>query len=288
VLQGRSGVHCHCWKKNLGHCRKKKLAAQALSAGLNGCACAVPSAPADHAGIATQMVVEKQLAAQGRDRRSLGREAFEAEVWSWKAQYGGFITQQMRRLGASCDWSRERFTLDEGLSGVCAGRGERGTGVGHSLLVSLGGYAAGRADPLPHLAHHAAPPPPPPTHTRRGCAGGLCAAARQGAHLPRLLHGQLVAWAADGWAGCVLGGRNAPGGSGRDPGASLPRPACRSQLGKPARACLASPHAPPAPTAAVSDLEVEYSEEAGTLYYFKYPVAGEGGGWCVGGDCDDM
>lgn len=126
MLQGRSGVLCHCWKNILGHCRKKKLAARALAAGLNGCACAVPSAPADHAGIATQMVVEKQLAAQGRDRRSLGREAFEAEVWSWKAQYGGFITQQMRRLGASCDWSRERFTLDEGLSGGCAGRGEGG------------------------------------------------------------------------------------------------------------------------------------------------------------------
>lgn len=86
--------------------------------------CLVPAA-ADHAGIATQMVVEKQLAAEGRDRRSLGREAFEAEVWAWKAQYGGFITQQLRRLGASCDWSRERFTLDEGLSGE-AGRGCRG------------------------------------------------------------------------------------------------------------------------------------------------------------------
>jgi valyl-tRNA synthetase len=71
----------------------------------------------DHAGIATQMVVEKMLAAEGRDRRDMGREAFEKEVWSWKAQYGGFITQQLRRLGASCDWSRERFTLDSGLSG---------------------------------------------------------------------------------------------------------------------------------------------------------------------------
>lgn len=63
------------------------------------------------------MVVEKQLAEQGQDRRNMGREAFEAEVWKWKEQYGGFITQQLRRLGASCDWSRERFTLDEGLSG---------------------------------------------------------------------------------------------------------------------------------------------------------------------------
>jgi len=72
----------------------------------------------DHAGIATQMVVEKMLTAEGRDRRTMGREAFEAEVWSWKKQYGGFITQQLRRLGASCDWSRERFTLDQGLSGT--------------------------------------------------------------------------------------------------------------------------------------------------------------------------
>jgi hypothetical protein len=71
----------------------------------------------DHAGIATQMVVEKALAAKGQDRREMGREKFEAEVWSWKGEYGGFITGQLRRLGASCDWSRERFTLDQGLSG---------------------------------------------------------------------------------------------------------------------------------------------------------------------------
>ena len=63
------------------------------------------------------MVVEKQLVAAGKDRREMGREAFAKEVWAWKAEYGGFITQQLRRLGASCDWSRERFTLDEGLSG---------------------------------------------------------------------------------------------------------------------------------------------------------------------------
>lgn len=77
-----------------------------------------------------QMVVEKMLAAQGRDRRSMGREAFEAEVWTWKAQYGGFITQQLRRLGASCDWARERFTLDQGLSGKQAGEWGSFVGVG--------------------------------------------------------------------------------------------------------------------------------------------------------------
>ncbi len=71
----------------------------------------------DHAGIATQMVVERQLAAQGNiGRRDMGREAFIAKVWAWKAESGGTITNQLRRLGASCDWSRERFTLDEGLS----------------------------------------------------------------------------------------------------------------------------------------------------------------------------
>jgi len=70
----------------------------------------------DHAGIATQMVVERNLAAQGINRRDMGREAFVANVWEWKAQSGGAITRQLRRLGASCDWSRERFTMDEGLS----------------------------------------------------------------------------------------------------------------------------------------------------------------------------
>jgi len=71
----------------------------------------------DHAGIATQMVVERQLAAAGNvGRRDMGRDAFVARVWEWKAESGGTIVQQLRRLGASCDWSRERFTLDEGLN----------------------------------------------------------------------------------------------------------------------------------------------------------------------------
>ena len=70
----------------------------------------------DHAGIATQHVVEEMLAKEGIDRRSLGREAFVERVWQWKERYGGIITSQLRRLGASCDWQRERFTMDEGLS----------------------------------------------------------------------------------------------------------------------------------------------------------------------------
>jgi len=70
----------------------------------------------DHAGIATQMVVERQLNAEGRSRQDLGREAFLARVWQWKQESGGTITRQMRRLGNSVDWSRDRFTMDEGLS----------------------------------------------------------------------------------------------------------------------------------------------------------------------------
>lgn len=70
----------------------------------------------DHAGIATQMVVERQLAAGGQTRHDLGREAFIDRVWQWKETSGGTITCQLRRMGASLDWSRERFTMDEGLS----------------------------------------------------------------------------------------------------------------------------------------------------------------------------
>ena len=70
----------------------------------------------DHAGIATQNVVEKQLASQGKSRHDFGREAFVEEVWKWKAESGGAILGQMKRLGDSVDWSRERFTMDEGLS----------------------------------------------------------------------------------------------------------------------------------------------------------------------------
>ena len=71
----------------------------------------------DHAGIATQMIVERQLEAEGNvRRRDMGRDAFVERVWKWKAESGGTIIDQLRRLGASCDWSRERFTLDEGLS----------------------------------------------------------------------------------------------------------------------------------------------------------------------------
>jgi valyl-tRNA synthetase len=70
----------------------------------------------DHAGIATQIMVENQLKQEGLTRRDLGREKFEARVWQWKEQHGGRIVEQMKRAGLSCDWTRERFTLDAGLS----------------------------------------------------------------------------------------------------------------------------------------------------------------------------
>ena len=70
----------------------------------------------DHAGIATQNVVEQELAREGLTRHDLGREKFIERVWEWKAKYGGVIIHQLKRLGCSCDWSRERFTMDEGLS----------------------------------------------------------------------------------------------------------------------------------------------------------------------------
>ena len=70
----------------------------------------------DHAGIATQNVVEKKLAEEGTDRHQLGRDRFIETVWQWREKYGGAIINQLKRLGASCDWDRERFTMDEGLS----------------------------------------------------------------------------------------------------------------------------------------------------------------------------
>lgn len=126
----------------------------------------------DHAGIATQLQVERQLRDEGTSRREVGREAFLQRAWAWKEKYGGYITQQLRRLGASCDWSRERFTLDEGLN--------RAVNEAFVRLFRMGLIYRGE---------------------------------------------YLVNWS-------------------------------------------------PGLQTAVSDLEVEYSEESGFLYYFKYPVAG--------------
>jgi valyl-tRNA synthetase len=70
----------------------------------------------DHAGIGTQILVEQQLKAEGKSRHDVGREKFIERVWAWKEESGSTITRQMRRMGFSADWSRERFTMDEGLS----------------------------------------------------------------------------------------------------------------------------------------------------------------------------
>src|SRR5581483_8531769 len=70
----------------------------------------------DHAGIATQNVVERELKKEGKSRHDLGREAFIKRTWEWKEKYGATIMRQLRKLGCSCDWTRERFTMDEGLS----------------------------------------------------------------------------------------------------------------------------------------------------------------------------
>jgi valyl-tRNA synthetase len=81
------------------------------------CGCEVLWMPGtDHAGIATQNVVEKQLAAAGLDRHAIGRDEFIKRVWAWREESGGQIIEQLKRLGASCDWARERFTMDDGLS----------------------------------------------------------------------------------------------------------------------------------------------------------------------------
>ena len=129
----------------------------------------------DHAGIATQLMVERQLLKEGTSREEVGREEFLRRTWEWKHKYGGMITSQIRRLGASCDWTRERFTMDEGLSKAV-----------REAFVRL--YEANKI--------------------YRG---------------PRLIN----------WS--------------------------------------------PGLKTAVSDLEVEYSEEPGTLYYFKYMLKPEGG-----------
>ena len=99
----------------------------------------------DHAGIATQMVVERQLMErQEPDRRAMGREAFLERVWAWKAESGGTIVNQLKRLGASCDWSRERFTMDEGLS---RGRRRRCSCELYRAGPDLQGQAAGQLGP---------------------------------------------------------------------------------------------------------------------------------------------
>ena len=121
----------------------------------------------DHAGIATQMVVERQLAAEGTTRHDLGREEFEKRVWKWKCESGGTIKKQMIRLGTSCDWSRERFTLDPGLS-----RAVRETFV---RLYEKGPHLSRRVHGqlVPATARPRSPISKPCTKRRRATSGTL-------------------------------------------------------------------------------------------------------------------
>ena len=105
----------------------------------------------DHAGIATQARVERQLAEEGLTKDDLGRDQFLERVWAWKEQYGGTIIRQLKRLGASCDWQRERFTMDEGCSTGGAG--------GVPAPVRQG-------TDLPGQLHHQLVPPLPYHHLR--------------------------------------------------------------------------------------------------------------------------
>ena len=100
----------------------------------------------DHAGIATQNVVEQELAKEGLTRHDLGREKFIERVWEWKARYGGVIIHQLKRLGCSCDWSRERFTMDEGLSKAVR---EVFVRLYNDGLIYQGDYIVNWCPPLP-------------------------------------------------------------------------------------------------------------------------------------------
>ena len=149
----------------------------------------------DHAGIATQMVVERQLEAEGKTRHDLGREAFVERVWEWKEESGGTITRQLRRLGASLDWQRERFTMDEGLSAAVQrglrppvrrgpdlprqAPGQLGPGAAHRGLRPGSAVRGRKRPPVAHaLSAGRRPGPsggrhhPPRDHARRQRGGG--------------------------------------------------------------------------------------------------------------------
>ena len=170
----------------------------------------------DHAGIATQMLVERDLRSKGIERKELGREAFVEKVWEWKEEYGGYITSQVRRLGASCDWSRERFTLEPAL---CEAVNEAFVQLHAKGLIYRGEY----------MVHW---PPPNPNPNPIPIPKLTLALTRAPSLYP-------------------------------DPN-PIPHP---------------NPHPgqvnwSPSLGTAVSDLEVDYTEEEGKLYYFKYMLEG--------------
>ena len=125
----------------------------------------------DHAGIATQLLVEKSLT-NGETRSSLGREEFLRRVWAWRTEKGGYISTQMRRLGASADWSREKFTLDPAMSEAVT-----------EAFIRL----HDKGTPLPHT-----PLSPTPSSHSSSINPPLYRS-----HLPRLIHGELEPQPAD-------------------------------------------------------------------------------------------
>ena len=131
----------------------------------------------DHAGIATQNVVERQLEQQGITRHMLGRERFVQEVWDWKDEYHGRITDQQRRMGISCDWTRERFTLDEGLTEAVLEAFIQLYDEG----LDLQGQLPGQLVPALHERH---------LRPRGGLRGG----DRQVLHLPLSAQGRAAFW----------------------------------------------------------------------------------------------
>ena len=126
----------------------------------------------DHAGIATQNVVEKQLADEGKTRHDLGREAFEARVWEWVKQSHGTITGQMRKLGESVDWTRERFTLDEQLSRAVRAR------LRHALSTRGSSTAAPTSSTGARAAARRCPTSRSCTRPRPGSCGTCATRAR--------------------------------------------------------------------------------------------------------------
>ena len=188
----------------------------------------------DHAGIATQMVVERALAEEGCSRVELGRAAFEARVWQWKELYGSGITEQLRRLGASCDWHREAFTLDANLSRAGLPMSFERTDTCFWHLYYTVPVVIARAQNVLTVAECRV--------ERWQCVICRLAPLRSFERMPA--DAVNVAFKRLHEAGLVY------------------------------RGSYMVNWAPQLQTA-VSDLEVEYSDENGHLYFFKYPLAGD-------------
>ncbi|XP_060208728.1 valine--tRNA ligase, chloroplastic/mitochondrial 2 isoform X3 [Lycium barbarum] len=209
----------------------------------------------DHAGIATQLVVERMLAAEGVKRADLGRDEFTKRVWEWKQKYGGTITNQIKRLGASCDWTRERFTLDEQLSRAVVEAFIRL----HEKGLIYQGFHVSKVKTAFLASNHV-------KHaTLRGSIllaclhSSICIRSSRASSscplksAPKILPSLIICWRTQTVVTLSL---------------SIAGISCSVRIGS--YMVNWSPNL----QTAVSDLEVEYSEEPGALYYIKYRVAG--------------